>query len=193
MKRNEEIIGFHKVTFELITDNRISVVAEMKINVFFLGFPIYKYSYFSNAQWQDGYLQNWQQSKMMTGISQEVIIRRNKKRLNITGPNGDTSGAIELLPSNHWNSRILGMNKVIDTIKGKVADITIQDKGVERIKVKGGIVLATKYVLVEMWMQSVWYHRSGRWVKLQFRAEDNSIIELLCQECGVSEFIMAGN
>ena len=193
VKRNEEIIGFHKVTFELITDNRISVAAEMKINVFFLGFPIYKYSYFSNAQWQDGYLQNLAAKQNDDGDKSEVIIRRNKKRLNITGPNGDTSGAIELLPSNHWNSRILGMNKVIDTIKGKVADITIQDKGVERIKVKGGIVLATKYVFGGDVDAIVWYHGSGRWVKLQFRAEDNSIIELLCQECGVSEFIMAGN
>ena len=193
VKRNEKIIGFHKVTFELINDNRIGVLAEMKINVFFLGFPIYKYSYFSNAEWQDGYLQNLVASQNDDGDKSEVNIRKNKKRLSITGPNGDAFGAIDLLPSNHWNSHILGMNKVIDTIKGKVADITIQDRGVEKVQVKGGAISAKKYVFGGDVDAKVWYHRSGRWVKLQFRAEDNSIIELLCKECGVSEFIIAGN
>ena len=193
VKRNEKTIGFHKVTFEPINGNRIRVLAEMNIKVFFLGFPIYKYSYFSKAQWQGGYLQNLIAKQNDDGDKSEVNIIRNKRRLSVTGPNGAAFGDIELLPSNHWNSRILGMNKVIDTIKGKVADITIQGKGIERIKVKGGAVSAAKYVFGGDVDSNVWYHRSGRWVKLQFRAEDNSIIELMCKECGVSEFIIAGN
>ena len=193
VKRNGEMIGFHQVTFKLVNGNKISVVAEMKIKIFFLGFPIYKYLYFSSAQWQDGYLQNLVAKQNDDGDKSEVNIRKNKKKLSITGPNGDTFGAIKLLPSNHWNSRILGMNKVIDTIKGQVADIIIQDKGVEQIKVKGGVVSATKYIFGGDVDAIVWYHRSGRWVKLQFRAEDGSIIELFCKECGVSEFIIAGN
>ncbi len=193
VKRNEEIIGFHRVNFEPSTSNGISVVAEMNIKVSFLGFPLYKYSYFSAAQWQGGYLQNLVAKQNDDGDKSEVNIRRNNKKLSITGPNGDTFGAIKLLPSNHWNFRILEMNKVIDTIKGQVADIEIENKGVETIKVKGGTVSATKYVFGGDVDAIVWYHRTGRWVKLLFRAEDNSIIELLCKECGVSEFIIAGN
>ena len=71
VKRNEEIIGFHKVTFELITDNRISVVAEMKINVFFLGFQYTNIHIFPMPNGKTDTCKTWQQSKMMTGISRK--------------------------------------------------------------------------------------------------------------------------
>jgi len=62
--------------------------------------------------------------------------------------------------------------------------VKIMNKGKERIAVKGGSVMATRYDYSgELTNTSVWYDAKGRWSKLEFKARDGSTVEYICNTC----------
>ena len=184
--RNGEVVGSHRLQFEQMADG-LSIEAHFELEIPFLFFTAYRYSYRSAAQWQDGRLIRLEAKTDDDGeVSRAVAERRGDGSLWITGPRGEYTAPPDLLPTNHWNPDVVTRDQVLNTITGALNAVTIRDLGEDVVQTSGGIVRARHYLYTGELQNEVWYDESGRWVKMRFPARDGSVIEYLCQTCGAT-------
>ena len=81
---------------------------------------------------------------------------------------------------------MIKQTEVLDTLTGKITDVTITPGEVERIKAQGRSVNATPYRYTGDINTTVWYDHAGRWVKMAFEAGEGSNMEYYCIECGLA-------
>ena len=111
---------------------------------------------------------------------------RQGQTWTITGPKARVQSQNRLYPTNHWHSGVIQQTEVLDTLTGKITDVTITPGEVERIRAQGRSVNATPYRYTGDIKTTVWYDHAGRWVKMAFEAGEGSDIEYYCIECGLA-------
>ncbi len=80
-----------------------------------------------------------------------------------------------VIPSTHWNEDEMKQSKMFSTETGEMLPITVKDRGIETVKIKGGSVQARRYDVDSEIDASFWYDAQGRWVKCAFTAEGSKI------------------
>jgi hypothetical protein len=182
--RNGEAVGEHRLDFAR-TASGLSVEAHFELEIPFLFFTAYRYSYRSVAQWQNGQLIRLEAETDDDGERSRVFAERGSDgKLWISGPKGSLAASPDILPTNHWNPQVVTRDQVLNTITGALNAVTIRNLGEETVETSDGSVRARHYLYTGELHNEVWYDDSGRWVKMRFPARDGSVIEYLCQTCG---------
>ena len=183
--RDGRSVGRHVLRFEPETDG-FRVRSELTIEIPFLFLTAYHYSYRSESMWQDGSLQWLRAETDDNGERSTVQAVRDETGLVVEGPRGRSVLAEELFPTDHWHAGVLGANRVINTITGQVAEVKILHEGRERIETVDASIQADRYRYSGDLENTVWYDSLGRWVGMQFTAQDGSTITYRCRSCTVS-------
>lgn len=180
--RNGKMVGKHHVAFTEKNDN---VVADTVFDVIisFLTIPVYDYRYNSKGLWENGKLRSINVNVDDDGDISNFAGFKLPNAFLINGKPERLTGDKEVFPTNHWNDGVLDQTEVFNTITGKMNKVTITKAGLEDVAVRNGTVKANRYVYTgELELES-WYDLSGRWVKLKFKAKDNSDMEYFCETC----------
>jgi hypothetical protein len=185
VRRNGEPVGQHRVTFSRTENGQIRVVARLDLTVRFFGVPVYLYEYRSDARWIGGRLFRLNAEQNDDGAVSTVRVVLQGKLLVIEGPKGSSRGKPGLYPTNHWNAAVLNERQVIDTLEGRVANVTIRDAGREQVRAEGRVIETTKYVYNGDIETTTWYDDDRRWVKMRFVAKGGSVIDYECIRCGL--------
>jgi hypothetical protein len=180
--RDGDEVGFHRVVFRPAGDSLI-VESEFSIEVKVLFFTAYRYRYTSTDVWRHGCLvsvdamvdENGDQSFVRAGV--------DNQRVTIVGPSGVETSDAGIFPTNHWHAGVIGAERVLNTITGKVAEVRIVDDGVDWVMVNDETHPVRRYHYTGDLRNTVWYDGDGRWVKMRFTAEDGSTIEYVCAQC----------
>lgn len=180
--RNGAPIGHHEVRFrggrgEVIADSRFEV--EVKL----LFFTAYRYEYRSQDVWRDGCMVALRAETNDNGRRSRIEAELEGGALRITSEAGSKRVEPGIFPTTHWNSDVIGANRVLNTITGMVATVDIVAMGEERVGVENRAVMAQRYRYTGEIEADVWYDAEGRWVKMRFNAEDGSTIEYVCEQC----------
>lgn len=176
-------IGHHEVRFrsgqdEVIAESRFEV--EVKL----LFFTAYRYQYHSKDVWRDGCLVALRAETNDNGKRSRVEAELEGNALRVTSEAGSRMVDLGIYPTTHWNPGVLGANRVLNTITGRVAAVDLVAMGEERVMMEGRPVTAQRYRYTGDLQTDVWYDAEGRWVKMRFNAEDGSTIEYVCERCG---------
>lgn len=180
--RNGEKAGRHTVRFER-GDEGLRVEAAFNVAVRFLGFVLYEYRYDSRALWRGNRLMSLEAAIDDDGTRHSVTAKMNGEGLEVTGPHGRSLVSPGLFPTNHWNSAVIGSDRVFNTLTGKVNRVEIVGLGTGTVETENGRRPARHYRYTGELEAEVWYDSRSRWVKLRFRGKDNSIIDYVCQRC----------
>ena len=183
--RDGVLVGKHQVTFTKLEEGGFRVVAQLRLQVTFLSFPVYQLHYKSNAVWQNGELKNLNSTTNDDGKIFTINVIKKNHGLTVVSKNTKFQTDKNTLPTNHWNPEVLGDNKVINTLTGELSSIRITSRGKEKIDSMDKTILATKYEYSGDISTLVWYSDYGNWVKMKFKASDGSDIEYKCIECGI--------
>jgi len=180
--RNGDEVGFHRVSFRPAGDSLI-VESEFSVEVKVLFFTAYRYRYTSTDVWRHGCLVSLEAKVEDNGTRSFVRANAENNRLTIVGPSGVETADAGIFPTNHWHAGVLGAERVLNTITGKVADVRIVDDGVDWVTVDGEPQPVRRYHYTGDLENTVWYDEHGRWMKMRFAAEDGSTIEYICTQC----------
>lgn len=181
--RNGEVVGEHETRFSEI-DGNLVVTSRMTLEIFVLVFPVYAFNYNSVETWKNNQL-NSLNVRVLDG-GDEVNVRANARngKLHIVGPDGEALAEDTILSTNHWNASVVQTDQVLNTLTGRVNQVTVQRRDMETLPLPKGNVNAVRYDYDgDLKDTSVWYDQQGRWVKLQFKARDGSTIKYLCTSC----------
>lgn len=184
--RDGRLVGRHDVTFSSDENGLLWAVSNLKLKVDFLGFFSYRFDYRSASQWDDGKLLRIDADTNDDGTRQIVSAQYRDGSLQIFPAEGKPIVSESLFPTDHWNAGVLGQTKVLNTISGKIAKVSIEPKEYEAVVAEGRSVMARRYVYSGDIATTVWYDDSGRWLKMRFRGNDGSSIEYSCRRCGLS-------
>lgn len=180
--RDGDEVGFHRVVFRA-TDDSLIAESEFSLEVKVLFFTAYRYRYTSTDVWRHGCLESVDAKVDENGNQTFVRADAEARRLTIVGPSGVATGDAGIFPTNHWHAGVIGTERVLNTITGKVADVRIVDDGVDWVMVNGETYPARRYHYTGDLRNTVWYDDDGRWVKMRFTAKDGSTIEYVCAQC----------
>ncbi|MEK9673671.1 MAG: DUF6134 family protein [Rhodospirillaceae bacterium] len=182
VRRNGNSVGFHRVTFARDADG-LAVTTRFEIKVDFLFFTAYRYSYQSKARWQSDQLVSLDVQVDDDGAEASLRALRGKDGLAVD--RAETRHTIDqsIYPTNHWHPGVIGEVRVLNTLTGRVNDVTIRPSGSEPVTTEVGNVMATRYVYTGDLENEVWYDNEGRWVKMRFLGRDGSTIEYVCRRC----------
>ncbi len=184
--RNGDRVGRHTVAFQRTGKDKFQVNAVMAVTVTLLSIPVYRYRYISETEWQDGQMTHLMAEQDDDGDVSRVRAVRQDQTWTIIGPGVRVQSQNQLYPTNHWHSGVIAQTEVLDTLTGKITDVTITPGEVERIDAQGRSVTATPYRYTGDIKAKVWYDNAGRWVKMKFEAGEGSQMEYYCVECGLT-------
>ncbi len=180
--RDDSPVGFHRVQFKK-RGNELFVKSKFQIEISFLFFTAYRYIYESESVWRNGCLISLKASTNDDGTVSSVTAKLENGQILIEGPAGKRQAKPGIYPTNHWNAGVLKSNLILNTITGDLNRIKIVDKGKMPVTVNGQTRQAGYFVYKGELNNELWYDDFGRWVKMRFRAKDDSVIEYICQRC----------
>ena len=182
IRRNDAPVGRHSVTFNQGRDG-LQVIAQSNIDISFLGFNAYSFSYRSESLWQGNEMAALSVSVDDDGERTIIGATRDNGNLVVTGPDGIQTVPANIFPTDHWHCGVLGSSSVLNTITGKPNNVDITAKPSEMLRTTNGTLRATEFSYDGELKTNAWYDSEGRWVGLQFEARDGSTITYRCMNC----------
>jgi hypothetical protein len=180
--RSGSEIGEHRVQF-MRDGAGLIVRSTLDLAVKLLGITVYRYHYQSQETWRDDRLVALASAIDDDGTLSKVETSEAQGKLVVTGTAGTTTVAGPILPSTHWNAQIIGADRMLDTLNGKVDQIKLVPQGMETVPTGAGPRPATHYLYTGDIKAEVWYDGDGHWLKLRFPGKDGSIIDYVCTRC----------
>jgi hypothetical protein len=173
--RDGEVVGEQRADFER-RGEELRVVTDVRINITLLGLNVYDFTQRIEENWQNGLLMSLTSVAVDDGDTRNVKLVREGDRLVGTydGKQRDLPGT--LVPSTLWNSAVVEHSSVLETTKGRERTFTVEQKGVEQVKLPIGTVSARHFVFTGNFRRDAWYDESGVLVAAQMEAKDGSII-----------------
>ena len=173
--RDGEVVGEQRNDFER-RGGELRVVTDIRINITLLGLNVDDFTQRIEESWQNGQLMSLTSVAVDDGDTRNVQLVREGDRLVGTydGKQRDLPG--HLVPSTLWNSAVVEHSSVLETSKGRERTFTVEQKGVEQVKLPIGTVNARHFVFTGNFKREAWYDESGVLVAAQMEAKDGSII-----------------
>jgi hypothetical protein len=184
--RNGTSVGEQRVSFEVRPDGALVAREISDIVVRILGIAVYRFHYEGVGVWRAGQLEELQATTNDDGTMNRVTVHAGDGRTLIEGTAGRFDVPRRLLAGAHWNADVLRQTELINTITGKVDQVSIQSDGSDPIAVPGGQVAAKRFVYKGDLDFTAWYDDAGRWVALRFAGKDGSVIDYKCRRCGAA-------
>ena len=104
-------------------------------------------------------------------------MRRQADALSVKSDVTTRTSVGDAIPASLWNAKLTERSQLLNTLDGTEMNVTIEDRGVERVSVGGDTVDARHYVISGDLKREVWYDTTGVLVKVRFRADDDSEIQ----------------
>ncbi len=177
-------VGFLEVQFMPDGVGGWTVYSQLDLRVRLLGLTIYRLDYRSHAVWNAGGLQNLAVTVTENDRQREITMRRQGNELAIDGPAGAFHASAQLFPTDHWHPGVLSESRVLNTLTGRIAAVSITPGEWQRLATTSGTIEARPYVYSGEVEAEVWYDGRGRWVAMRFRGTDGSKIQYVCETCG---------
>ncbi len=181
--RDGDTIGGQTVRFQKQNDDlTVNVVTDIDVQMLFV--TVYRYRYEATTRWHAGRLQEMVATTNDDGKLSKVTARVDGEETLIEGPAGRFQAPSPVFPGEHWNRDETRQSALLNSITGKLDQITVADEGPETIPALEGKRAARRYVFSGDLKLTIWYDAEGRWVGLRFVARDGSTIDYVCRQCG---------
>lgn len=169
--RNGSEIGTHEVVINHAGNRAEARVAiDFAVKIAFV--TVYRYEHRNREIWDGNRLVRLSSRTNDNGKNTSVVIRRADGVLVVEGSEYDGTADGDALPTSHWNPAMLGAPVLINTINGKLLDVEVASRGLERIAALGRQLDAARFDITGDTSLSLWYaeDESGApvWVKCAF-------------------------
>ena len=186
MFRKGSNIGTYKMAFSRDEAGDLLVTSNSDIRVKVLFIVAFRMTYEATSVWRDNKLVELSAFTDNNGDERYVEATWDGNLFQVDGPRGRQLADFPAIPSHHWNVGVTQVNRILNTLNGQLAEVELVRQGIETIETAAGPVDAEKFEytggLRDTW---VWYDADGRWVKMEFKGNDGSIIEYRCVSCGL--------
>ena len=107
--------------------------------------------------------------------------------MSVINNDEDFTNSLEgsIFTTNHWNPNVLSQKSVLNTMTGRTNTVEISEVGKEMVRTGANKREAMRHEydgdLTDVF---TWYDEKKRWVGLDFKSKDGSVISYECNSCG---------
>ena len=179
--RKGEQVGHYTLRFSEITGERVAADIEMQLKARVFGFFNFDYRYQAKEVWQNDQLTLLNVTTVSNSKESRVSAVQKADFLEVIDKKGQLhSYPKELMTTHHWYRQLLDQKQVLNSITGKMDEITPQLLGSALLDTNNQTVELEGYRLGGDLDRTVsWYDREGRWRALEFKAKDGSDIQVV--------------
>lgn len=175
--RDGRDIGTQSVEFVRDGD-RLTVRTNVNIVVKVIGIPVYRFAHRAEEQWQGGQLVVFKSQSDDDGDPRNVALKLEGDRLRGVYNGRALDLPATLIPASLWHPDTVTQSTLLDPIKGRDMRVTVADKGMETVKIRGQPVSAHHYAITGQIVRDVWYGRDGQILQVRFPGKDGSKIQV---------------
>lgn len=174
--RDGEPIGTQKLEFTADGSDGLLVTTDVEIDVRILGLSFYKFTQHIEERWQQARLQSLLSKTVDDGEERLVELKRDGDRLkgHYNAKARDVDG--NLIPSTLWHPDAIKQSAVLDTVRARVHQVTVTDKGEVAIVLPTGQQDARRFAFTGELNRDVWYAEDATILAAEMKAKDDSII-----------------
>lgn len=187
-RNGDDAMGFHRLRFSregdrFIVDKTIS----FEVKVAFI--TAYRYKHKNREVWQDGRLVSLETETNDDGDRAWVRGQARDGVFAVESSRGTLNAPPDIVPTSYWNIATLKARQLLDTQRGLLMDVAIEDRGEEVIRAGGQDIPARHHTIRLLTNPpgatnaiEIWYDRNDAWVKLAFEAKGQQIAYTLDPE-----------
>lgn len=175
--RDGDPIGTQSLEFTAEGADGLLVVTDVNIEVRVLGMSFYTFTQYIEERWQGGLLQSMVSRTDDDGDERLVEFTRAGDRLkgHYNSKPRDVDGS--LIPSTLWHPDAVKQSAVLDTVRGRVHQVKVTDKGKVALVLPTGQEDARRYGFTGELNRDVWYDLDApTLLAAEMKARDNSTI-----------------
>src|SRR5262245_1434552 len=154
--REGDDIGTQTVEF-IRNGDRLTVRTHVNILVTILGVPIFRFTHEAEEQWQNGQLTAFRSKSDDDGEPRNVALKLQGDRLRGTYNGRTVDLPASLIPASLWRPDTVEQTVLLDPIRGRDRQVTVVDKGIEKVNVRGQMVDAHHYAMSGQITRDIWY------------------------------------
>jgi hypothetical protein len=190
-------MGYHRARFTRQGDDLI-MEKEILLEVKLAFINAYRYRHYNREVWRDGRLVAIDTTTNDDGDRYEVTGRATEAGLAVeSSAYGRLTVPADIIPTSYWNSAITSATQLLDTQRGLIMDVVMEDLGAE--PPPGGGAQPARHHRINIQTNKpgntdkidLWYDDTGTWVGLAFEAKDQTIHYVLDGPGGPSPVPMA--
>src|SRR5690348_1292350 len=158
--REGEPVGQQRMEF--VNDGeKLRVLSHMELSVTLLGMTLYAFDQQVEEVHQGGRIMSLTSEADDDGKDRKVSLFLEGDLLKGEYNGGQRSVDPKLVTSLFWQKPALGETQVLDTVRGKVRDVTVKDLGAETLNLPVGRIETHHYQMTGEWKRDLWYDASG--------------------------------
>jgi uncharacterized protein DUF6134 len=173
--RDGDQIGSYEMDFTR-NGNRFEVRTRTDIAVSFLGIVLYRLGSSTDEVWVDGQLQLFHATANDDGSPHEVLARRRASDFELVENGVAQTVSGKLLPGTLWHPATLTATELIDPFDCKRNHVSVTDRGMEQITVRGRSMPARHVSILQQRPLEVWYASDGHILSMSYHGWDGSLI-----------------
>lgn len=168
--RDGSPIGHHRLDIRRDGD-RVTVGVDILLEVGIGPLVLYRYRHRNTEIWEGGAFRSFSSETDDDGDAYAVeavrdggvirVSRSHDSDYEISDPEG-------LLPTTYWNRQTVERPRLLDTQKGRLMEITVNEGDWQRVETRNGTVRARRFDINGDLDLSLWYDEQGRWTKCAF-------------------------
>lgn len=182
ISRDGELVGQQRMEF-VRDGEKLRVISHMQLDVTLLGMTLYSFSQQAEEVRAGRNLVSLSSDANDDGKSRQIDLTLQGNRVK-GSYNNDSPRDLDptLSTTLFWQKPATGLTYLIDSVNGKLRDVTVTDVGPETLSLPMGNVEAHHYRLVGEIDREVWYDASGILVAGERKGPDGSTVRLELQQ-----------
>jgi hypothetical protein len=151
----------------------IQSTTHIEVTVAFI--KAYSFDHVATEKWAKGHFVSYKAHTNDNGKKYDLFAKVSGEKTDLT-VNGDKTELPQIvMPASLWNKDFITATQLIDTDKGKVMSVAVQDVGDESIDIGGTQVQAHHYKITGDFERDVWV-ANGVPVRISLHGSDHSLI-----------------
>lgn len=180
-RKNDSPMGYHRVRFSRDGD-RLIMEKEIELEVTLAFVTAYHYRHHNREVWQAGRLVAIDTRTDDDGRDYWLSGRATPDGFQINGSGGSFIAPADIIPTSYWNPATTQATRLLDTQRGLIMEVRVEDRGPEIRETQAGPVPAHHHTINILTNPpgktdkiELWYDNADRWAGLAFQARGQLI------------------
>lgn len=184
-RNGDSPMGSHRLRFRR-EGERLIMEKEIAFEVTLAFITAYRYRHTNREVWEAGRLVSIETRTDDDGKAFWVRGAATADGFAVDSSSGPVLAPADIIPTSYWNVATLRATQLLDTQRGLLMDVRLDDRGQETIEAGGAAIQARHHTIQILTNKpgatdaiEIWYDSHDSWVKLAFAAKGQDIAYVL--------------
>lgn len=177
--RNGNPFGMHMLNFQDLDDGTMAVDINIKMSVSLGPITMFRYEHENREVWKGDELISLKSQTNDNGDDYLVKASWNEDQVSVKNQDREFEAVPDVYTTSYWNDVSIKANQLLNTQKGQIENVTVENLGVDTIQTAVETLQAQHYKIISDSLDypiHIWYDlNTSQWVGLKFKVRGSEL------------------